>query len=208
MDQEGFLKKADQLFAPVYPVIVEEMLKGSKRQEGRALDVGTGGGHLGLALLLASDFKVDLMDVSADMVEETRARLKREGLENRAQVFRADVHQIPRPPAHYDLVISRGSLFFWQDWDQALGEILRVLKEGGSAVVGGGFGSQELKDRIRAQMKKENPSWQRFEEKRVKDPEKKMIETLARLGVKDYEITNQDAGFWTLFHKEGKNTDD
>ena len=52
----------------------------------------------------------------------------------------ADVHALPFRDNSFDLVISRGSIFFWRDQSTALREIVRVLKPGGYAFIGGGYG--------------------------------------------------------------------
>jgi SAM-dependent methyltransferase len=47
-----------------------------------------------------------------------------------------------------DLVVSRGSLPFWENRSRAFREIYRVLKPGGVAYVGGGFGTEQIKSRV------------------------------------------------------------
>jgi SAM-dependent methyltransferase len=43
--------------------------------------------------------------------------------------------------ASVDLVVSRGSVFFWDDPAQGIREAHRVLRPGGWAMIGGGLGS-------------------------------------------------------------------
>jgi ubiquinone/menaquinone biosynthesis C-methylase UbiE len=71
-----------------------------------------------------------------------------------------DVAALPVEDASQDLVISRDSVFFWEDLPLAFTEILRVLRPGGHAYVGGGFGSAELAERIVAEMHRHIPGWQ------------------------------------------------
>ena len=42
---------AEELFAPVYPVIARAITERAKKREGRLLDVGCGGGHLAISVL-------------------------------------------------------------------------------------------------------------------------------------------------------------
>jgi ubiquinone/menaquinone biosynthesis C-methylase UbiE len=62
-----------------------------------------------------------------------------------------------------DFVMSRGSLWFWDDQPQGLREIQRILKPGGVAVVGGGLGRympdtmrKRILGKIRKRLKKDN----------------------------------------------------
>jgi 2-polyprenyl-3-methyl-5-hydroxy-6-metoxy-1,4-benzoquinol methylase len=43
-----FDKIAQEIFFPIYPVIADDILKLTGIRSGRLLDVGSGGGHLGL----------------------------------------------------------------------------------------------------------------------------------------------------------------
>lgn len=47
-------------------------------------------------------------------------------LEDRIKVVRSDVHSLSFPDGFADLVVSRGSMFFWKDLSQAFKEIYRV----------------------------------------------------------------------------------
>ena len=53
-----------------------------------------------------------------------------------------------------DLVVSRGSIWFWDNPGKALKEIYRILKPGGKAYIGGGKGSPENREGSRKQKEK------------------------------------------------------
>jgi SAM-dependent methyltransferase len=48
------------------------------------------------------------------------------------------VENIPFIDNYFDLIVSRGSIFFWEDMAKGLSEAYRVLKNGGAAYIGGG----------------------------------------------------------------------
>jgi len=48
---------------------------------------------------------------------------------------------MPLADASVDLVVSRGSIFFWRDPAAGVREAYRVLRRGGKAMLGGGLGS-------------------------------------------------------------------
>lgn len=199
MKHKHFLDKAKNIFQPVYPVIARKILASITNKEGLALDIGSGGGDLGLEIARQSDFRLELMDVSLEMVRAASQAVQEEGLGKRIHVFAGDVHQIPRPDHTYDLVVSRGSLYFWKSWPQAFLEINRVLKLGGKAYLGGGFGTKEIKDDISRQMRSKDPGWHGFQEGLVEDPVAKLEEALRAAQIKNYDIDNRYEGLWVQF---------
>lgn len=57
---------AEQLFAPVYPVIAHAIAERTKKREGRLLDAGCGGGHLAISVLREGAFShLTLLDENA-----------------------------------------------------------------------------------------------------------------------------------------------
>ena len=55
---------ADKIFLPIYDVITDDIIKYTNITAGKVLDIGCGGGHLGLTLLKKGDFQVDLCDIN------------------------------------------------------------------------------------------------------------------------------------------------
>jgi ubiquinone/menaquinone biosynthesis C-methylase UbiE len=203
-DREGAQRMdriAKTAFAPVYPVIAEQILDRCGISRGRCLDVGSGPGSLGIALARASDLAVTLLDSSPEMLAVAEGNIREAGLSGRLSLLRGDVHAIPLPAGSVDLVVSRGSVFFWEDLARAFSEIYRVLAPGGKTYVGGGFGTAELRDSIAAAMTKENPEWKSFRDKNLgPDNRARIAGVLAGLGHR-HRIINDDSGLWVMMEK-------
>ena len=99
-----------------------------------------------------------------------------------------------------DLVASRGSIFFWEDKKKGLSEVYRILKPGGWAYIGGGFGNKELQQSIHNKRLKAGELGLESSPCRkdisVEDYQK-MIDDL---GIKG-EASRTEKGFWIIFQK-------
>ena len=98
----------------------------------RALDLGTGGGHVAYALAPHSEAVV-ASDLSSDMVAAVELEAKRRNLANVAG-WVAPAERLPFADGEFDLVASRFSAHHWADMAHGLREARRVLKVGGTAV--------------------------------------------------------------------------
>lgn len=108
-------------------------------QSGKAdciLDVGTGPGHLLLALQkLLPEAKLVGVDISSAMVAQARRNLKKFRQNMQIEVKVADVNALPFADETFHCVVSTGSLHHWKDSVHALSEAYRVLKSGGHALI-------------------------------------------------------------------------
>jgi ubiquinone/menaquinone biosynthesis C-methylase UbiE len=98
---------------------------------GSALEVGCGRGvGVELILDLFGASRVDAFDLDPRMVQRARRRLARRG--DRVRLWTGDVTQIDAPADAYDAVFDFGIIHHVPRWRDALREIGRVLKPGGS----------------------------------------------------------------------------
>jgi len=197
---EGFARIAREVFAPVYPVIAEQVLAWSGIRDGLCLDLGSGPGLLSVALAEKSDLTVIALDADpamARIAQETAA-----GRTDRVAPVIGDVHRMPVRDDTASLIVSRGSLFFWEDRVQAFREIERVLRPGGVAFVGGSFGTAALRDTIFAQMRRRNPNWDRDVARRSGQATPDQLRReLAASAVACSRIREEEAGFWVEIRK-------
>jgi ubiquinone/menaquinone biosynthesis C-methylase UbiE len=194
---------ARNVFAPIYPVIANDIKKETKITEGTCLDVGCGGGYLGLSLAEITNLQVCLFDESPEMLEIADNNISLRGLIGRVNTLCGDVHAIPLPDQSVNLVISRGSIFFWENQPQALREIYRVLAPGGMTFIGGGFGSPELKRKIFSIMEQRDSSWRTKHQQRInKNTPAHYDNVLQEVGLTDYTICQTEAGFWITIRRK------
>jgi len=193
---------AKTLFAPVYPIIAKQAIQRFGITTGTCIDIGSGPVSLSIAIANASDVQVIALDLSEEMQDVAAKNIKYAGLTDRILLMNGDVHAIPLPDDTADLIVSRGSMFFWDDIHSAFREIYRVLKPGGGTYIGGGFGDQNYVMRLQ-QNDRENPDWKKMNQNNMSpDNRDRFARMLQEIGVPDYEIIYGDEGFWIVLKKE------
>ena len=180
------------------------------------VDMGSGPGGLGLALLeKISEGTIVMMDPNADALRRALDSARQRNFLSRVVAVVGSAEAIPLPNESVDVVVSRGSFYFWKDRAQGLREIWRILRPGGRAMIGGGLGSTY-------------PQWARQEfirrrRESAKSPEAakefaeaRSPETFRRLaveaGLPSFEVigegglgpedSNTGMGIWLQFTKE------
>jgi SAM-dependent methyltransferase len=94
------------------------------------LDAGMGGGRL-VEALDRLGWRVTGIDLSEVMVDLARRRVPGLG----QSLLVAPVERLPFPDGEFDAVTALGVLEFTEDVSLALGELVRVIRPGGTAVV-------------------------------------------------------------------------
>ncbi len=111
MSAKEFSQISRNIFYPIYPVIADQILKKGVCQ-GCCLDVGSGPGYLGLAIARQTQMQVCLFDINEEALEIAKQNIKAAALEERVYVEQGNVEALPYPDNAFNLVTSRGSLFF------------------------------------------------------------------------------------------------
>jgi ubiquinone/menaquinone biosynthesis C-methylase UbiE len=188
------------LFRKIYPVIAGQAIARTGIHSGLCVDLGGGPGMLGICVAEASDMQVAIVDPLNECIELARENIAEHGLGHRVTAQLGHAEALPLPDALVDLVVSRGSIYFWEDQRQGLREIFRVLRPGGWAFVGGGFGTRELRDEILAE-KADDGEWNKARKERGnKHPPEHFRAMLAELAI-DGVVDSGDEGMWIVFRK-------
>jgi ubiquinone/menaquinone biosynthesis C-methylase UbiE len=101
---------------------------------------------------------------------------------------------LPLPDRSVDLVVSRGSIFFWDDPAKGIAEVYRVLRPGGEAMIGGGRGKHYPEwarrefSRRHGNMDPNSESTKRFRRLRNPDTFRQWAE---KAGVPDFQVVGQ-----------------
>ncbi len=99
--------------------------------EGDVLEIGSGSGAVAAALLERFPaIRLTATDYDPRMVETLEHRLA--PLRSRARVTRADAAALPFADGSFDAVVSFLMLHHVGRWEDAIGEVVRVLRSGGT----------------------------------------------------------------------------
>ena len=96
----------------------------------KVLDIGGGRGTTACHLARKYGCEVVGVDVSSDMVEAARQRVRKEGLEHLIDYRQVDAHDLPFEDESFDVVLIE-CVTTLLDRDRAFREFRRVLKKGG-----------------------------------------------------------------------------
>lgn len=188
------------LFRKIYPVIAEQALARTGIRSGHCLDLGGGPGMLGIRIAQTSELRVVIVDPLAECLELARENILEQGVGERVTTRLGQAEDLPFSDNTIDLVVSRGSIFFWQDQRQGLREIFRVLRPGGWSFVGGGFGNRMLRDEIFAE-KGDDERWHKGRRERVRNNPPEHFRTLLVELAIDGIVDSGDEGTWIIFQK-------
>jgi len=193
---------AQTIFFPVYPVIAHQILKRADIDNGSCLDVGSGPAHLAIALATLSNLTVFAMDNAQPMEKIAETNVGKYRLGRRVKPVFGDVHAIPFGNASMDLVVSRGSFFFWENLPRGFSECWRVLKPGGMAYIGSGFGNTRLRDEVITRMHERDPKWEEKRRGWYANCSTHIVRSaLAAAGIYEYDLINDESGYWVCFGK-------
>ena len=113
-----------------------------------------------------------------------------------------DVHCMPVRDNAVSLVVSRGSIYFWENRPQAFAEIERILRPGGAAFVGGSFGTLAIQEAVFSEMRRRNPNWDSDVARRSGGATPDVLDReLAESGVAHAHIREEEAGLWVEIRK-------
>jgi len=202
-----------------YETVAHDAMALAGRGCGLWLDLGCGSGGVGLALARRSASTILLVDPSPDALGEGMRAAHAQEVSDRVWLLAARAEYLPLRDNCFDLVVSRGSVFFWDDPARGIREVHRLLRPGGCAMIGGGLGSGY-------------PDWARreFMRRRREDASRQGADALARFaeerspdtfhrlavmaGLPQYEIASdtgaaalntwKGSGIWLRFMKEAQ----
>ena len=142
------VRHAYRRWAPIYDLTFgaiadagrKHVVKIINRRKGRVLEVGVG---TGLSLpSYGEHLQVTGIDLSPEMLEKARARVKREGLANVEGLYEMDASALAFPDESFDTVVAMYVLTVVPDAERVMRELERVCAPGGEVILVNHF-SQE-----------------------------------------------------------------
>jgi ubiquinone/menaquinone biosynthesis C-methylase UbiE len=110
-------------------IIVDKIIE----KNDYVLDAGGGTGTTGIKAgsVVRENGKVVIMDLSENMLDQAKAKIKKLGMTERFELKIGDMYSIPYPDDTFDKVVSTYSTCPLENPLKAVEEMVRVLKRGG-----------------------------------------------------------------------------
>jgi SAM-dependent methyltransferase len=196
-----------EVLAPVYGPLAEQIVRDFHLagREGIGIDLGSGPGHLIFELCARTRMYWINADINPHFFPEFLAEAGRRGWSGRVGAVFADARALPFRDDYADVIVSRGSFQFWGDWQQAFGEVYRVLRPGGVAYIGRGF----ARDFPVAEARRVRDAQHHRFHYDVAETARRLAAVMQTLGIHDYTIHQPHPpaaagilyGIWLEIHK-------
>jgi len=112
--------------------VIKLVKKGAPKN---ALDIATGTGDLAISLVDSGAKEITGLDISKGMLNIGKQKVAALGLEHKITMVVGDGEKLPFEDNHFDVITVAFGVRNFENLDQGLTEILRVLKPGGQFVV-------------------------------------------------------------------------
>lgn len=186
-------------FAPLYEPFARQVVGDYHLRDGLALEIGSSCGAFSMELARQTRMTVYALDIDVPAIRLCGVLVDEAGLTGRVIPVEGDALRLPFRSNWFDFIFSRGSIPFWPDQVRGLKEAYRVLKPGGVAYIGGGFG-RLLDPKIRQELVADRLA-------RGKTPEgwhdiSDLDQKARAAGLKDFRFTPEpQVGWWLEIHK-------
>jgi demethylmenaquinone methyltransferase/2-methoxy-6-polyprenyl-1,4-benzoquinol methylase len=101
----------------------------------RILDIATGTGDFAIAALKLKPKEVVGVDISSGMLDVGKEKMKRKGVDNIVRMELGDSEDLPFDTGYFDGITVGFGVRNFENLEKGLGEMLRVLRPGGKAVI-------------------------------------------------------------------------
>jgi len=199
-DAGSYQRGARSRTMPVYQALAQQIAEDYAVQARAILDLGCGPGEMTVEIAKATQAEVTGLDIEPETIELGGQYADECGVGSRMHWVAADVHALPFADSSFDVVVSRGSIFFWRDQVTALREVMRVLRPGGVAFIGGGYGRLFPKSEWEKIHPGVDPNTNAARVFHFPFPLTSIPALMARAGINDYHHITE-GGTWIEFRK-------
>lgn len=199
MDFE-ILKQVNGLWRKIYPYLASQIMERYDKVSGTVLELGPFSGGICVELAkMHPGLKTTIADESAHVSRFFDEKIRASGLFKNIEIIETNLEHLIFNDSQFDLVICRGALFFLDNKSGLLREIYRVLKQGGMAFIGGGYGKNTPSELIHEIADESRELNNRLGRKRLSVENLDEIIKLSELG-ESCKIV-EEGGLWVIIEK-------
>ncbi len=200
-EKSNFEKQTEEITYKIYPFLIKDLKDIYQKDfDNRIIaDIGCGPGFLIKELAKLKFSQIYGIDISENMLVAAKKRI---GAAKKIALIKASAEGLPFEDNSLDIIISRGSVFFWEDKEKSYKELFRCIKPDGLILIGGGYGistPDEIVDEIISYYKNLNSKDSKQKPKLNID---KTIELLNNIGGRANIVSKPKHGFWINWKKE------
>lgn len=201
-----FFSMSEHVFAPIYEYLTQSVEKRIpiSFHEIDVLDLGGGNGKWLFSLLKKGVKSGTLVDIEQEMVSFANKYFVENLDSDNWKAFQGSANEIPLLSESHNLIVSRSSMHMWDNLQQCWYEMYRVLKPGGFAFLGRGYGP-DLPDKIRREVKvnrkKLREKTQDFKEEPPSPKPEDLTKIAQTAGFSEIEIIPDGRAYWILAKK-------
>lgn len=192
--------EVNELFSVLYPYVAKQVLAAYGREGGAALELGPFAGGVSLELARrCPGIRVTMGDDFPGVVSYFERKVADASLADIIRVLPLNKLDLPFPDSSFDLVVFRGGPFFWDETERIVAECYRVAKQGGLAMVGGGFGADAPDDLIDAHVASSRDLNRKLGKRVLSEADLQTI--LRNCGLAERATIDRRHGMWALLRK-------
>ena len=203
---DSYIHMSEQALAPIFGPLVQTVLvhTGLPLPQVTLVDLGGGNGMWSNAFLDAGARHCLLIDHLPAMADYAAQALSAHFSEERWACVVGDAQALPLAEASVHLVVSRNSMHLWSNLALAWQETFRIIKPGGWAFIGRGYGP-DLPRETRQQVKEarkalRHPNDPPHEEPPSPPPEQ-VRDIVKKIGFEKVDIISDGKPYWIVAHK-------
>ena len=193
------IKQINRLWKPVYPHLGRQIQELYGRRDGKVLEIGPFSGVIFSLTKDSIGTSSAIASFPPGMADSYRQEAREAGLADRIQVVESDSTLGGIDTASIDLAIFRGAFFFPSIFEIDLAAIERVLKPGGIAFVGGGFGKYTPNNVLLDLGKRSREL--NLSIGKIEITEQTLRKIVADSGLKAQTTIIEEGGLWVLIRK-------
>jgi hypothetical protein len=134
------IQEIDLLWDPIYPYLARHISELYGRRDGDIVEIGPFCGVIFSLLKEKIGHSFRMAAFPEGMGDFFRQAAEKQNLVEGVEIMETDPSLVGLGEDHFDLAIFRGALFFPNLFQVDFSAIYRILKKGGMALLGGGFG--------------------------------------------------------------------
>jgi len=193
------IQEIDQLWDPIYPYLAQHIQELYGRREGAIVEIGPFCGVIFSLLKEKVGHSFMIAAFPEGMGNFFRQEVEKQNLVERVEIIETAPSLVGLEEEHFDLAIFRGAFFFPFLFHVDFSALYRILRKGGVALLGGGFGKftpEAMIEKIKRRSRDLNLSIGKTE-----IDEDQLIQDLRTRNLKGRFEFLTEGGLWVLMRK-------